>query len=483
MTTRQDRDKNKSLQDRHQMILTQLLKDEDNKYCVDCDAKGPRWASWNLGIFLCIRCAGIHRNMGVHISKVKSVNLDTWTPEQIAMMQEMGNSRARAVYEANLPDNFRRPQTDSGLEAFIRAKYEHKKYIAQEWVPPQPKVQLYNDEQTKKEKKRTRSKASSSVNLNNVPASGGKSPSSAATKTESKSEKTTSKQSAAEIDLLGLDTPAAVSTTNATSSDPFGDFISGNSVTENVMTPAQSDTTSTGGASTAAEGSTSKELDDLNLLTESGSSQDKQKVTKESILALYGSAGAGTQMFGVPGGMYMPPQHTAQQPPAAQQQPQQQIWPAGTMPNGIMSANAAMINPQGGVGMMPVPNAANLVCSGQQPFSNCNQWTIPYSNQMISAVPAMMVAPNVIGQSVGAVPGQTMGGMASTPGIMYGVPQANPTLPQQVQQVQNQMSALNVGGVAMPAVPQQGLVTAGGTGNTNWTAPSIGQTLSNNLWQ
>lgn len=53
----------------------------------------------------------------------------------------MGNSRARAVYEANLPDNFRRPQTDSALEVFIRSKYEHKKYIAKEWVqPPLPKV-------------------------------------------------------------------------------------------------------------------------------------------------------------------------------------------------------------------------------------------------------------------------------------------------------------------------------------------------------
>lgn len=53
----------------------------------------------------------------------------------------MGNSRARAVYEANLPDNFRRPQTDSPLEAFVRAKYEQKKYIAREWVPPTiPKV-------------------------------------------------------------------------------------------------------------------------------------------------------------------------------------------------------------------------------------------------------------------------------------------------------------------------------------------------------
>jgi len=46
---------------------------------------GPRWASWNLGVFLCIRCAGIHRNLGVHVSKVKSVNLDAWTAEQLAV--------------------------------------------------------------------------------------------------------------------------------------------------------------------------------------------------------------------------------------------------------------------------------------------------------------------------------------------------------------------------------------------------------------
>lgn len=60
---------------------------------------------------------------GVHISRVKSVNLDSWQPEQVVSLQQMGNSRARAVYEALLSDNFRRPQTDSGLETFIRAKY------------------------------------------------------------------------------------------------------------------------------------------------------------------------------------------------------------------------------------------------------------------------------------------------------------------------------------------------------------------------
>ena len=50
-------------------------------------------------------------------------------------MQIMGNSKGRAVYEANVPEGFRRPQTDAQLDVFIRAKYEKKKYIAREWVP------------------------------------------------------------------------------------------------------------------------------------------------------------------------------------------------------------------------------------------------------------------------------------------------------------------------------------------------------------
>lgn len=122
-------------QDRLQIILNELLKDEENKYCADCEAKGPRWASWNLGVFLCIRCAGIHRNLGVHVSKVKSVNLDTWTVEQVQSVRVFGNSVAKAVYEAHLPEHFRRPQTDSTLETFIRAKYEQKRYAMKDWQP------------------------------------------------------------------------------------------------------------------------------------------------------------------------------------------------------------------------------------------------------------------------------------------------------------------------------------------------------------
>ena len=136
-----NKNKEKSKQELFQAILSQCLKDEDNKYCADCEGKGPRWASWNIGVFLCIRCAGCHRNLGVHISRVKSVNLDSWTEEQVSIMQQMGNRKAKLIYEALLPENFRRPQTDSSLEQFIRAKYEHKRYLDRS-VPfemPKPK--------------------------------------------------------------------------------------------------------------------------------------------------------------------------------------------------------------------------------------------------------------------------------------------------------------------------------------------------------
>lgn len=168
--SKSDREKQKLITDKCQSLIEVLLKDEDNKYCVDCDAKGPRWASWNLGIFLCIRCAGIHRNLGVHISKVKSVNLDAWSPEHVAYVQRMGNSRARAIYEANLPNDFRRPQTDTALESFIRAKYEHKKYIAQDYVDPGPPPPAFNiDEEIKRMKEQKKSKNSNSSTIINRP--------------------------------------------------------------------------------------------------------------------------------------------------------------------------------------------------------------------------------------------------------------------------------------------------------------------------
>ena len=108
-------------------VLDECLKQVDNKVCSECGMKQPRWASTNLGIFMCIRCSGIHRNLGVHISKVKSVSLDTWPLEQAEFMQSMGNEKANAVWEYAMPSNRKPTENDPThlVEQFIKDKYVH----------------------------------------------------------------------------------------------------------------------------------------------------------------------------------------------------------------------------------------------------------------------------------------------------------------------------------------------------------------------
>jgi stromal membrane-associated protein len=108
--------------------LKQLVKLESNKTCADCKRnKHPRWASWNIGVFVCIRCSGIHRSMGVHISRVKSVDLDSWTDEQLASMLRWGNGRANKYWEDKLAPGH--VPNEAKIENFIRTKYDGKRWV------------------------------------------------------------------------------------------------------------------------------------------------------------------------------------------------------------------------------------------------------------------------------------------------------------------------------------------------------------------
>ncbi|XP_075773678.1 LOW QUALITY PROTEIN: arf-GAP with GTPase, ANK repeat and PH domain-containing protein 3, partial [Pelodiscus sinensis] len=103
-----------------------------NSFCVDCDAPNPDWASLNLGSLMCIECSGIHRHLGTHLSRVRSLDLDDWPGELLALMSAMGNALANAVWEGAV-QGYRKPGPESSREEkehWIRAKYEQKLFLA-----------------------------------------------------------------------------------------------------------------------------------------------------------------------------------------------------------------------------------------------------------------------------------------------------------------------------------------------------------------
>nr|XP_055070188.1 arf-GAP with GTPase, ANK repeat and PH domain-containing protein 1 isoform X1 [Misgurnus anguillicaudatus] len=103
-----------------------------NTRCVDCEAQNPDWASLNLGALICIECSGIHRNLGTHLSRVRSLDLDEWPLELIKVMSAIGNELANSVWEANAQGRLK-PAPDASREErerWIRAKYEQKLFLA-----------------------------------------------------------------------------------------------------------------------------------------------------------------------------------------------------------------------------------------------------------------------------------------------------------------------------------------------------------------
>lgn len=108
--------------------------DLGNTRCADCGANDPEWVSINLGAFICVHCCGVHRHLGTHISRIKSLKLDDWTDSAVDKMETRGNHVVNAIYCHSVPPAWRRI-TDGDpayvREEWIRAKYERKEFCVE----------------------------------------------------------------------------------------------------------------------------------------------------------------------------------------------------------------------------------------------------------------------------------------------------------------------------------------------------------------
>lgn len=105
-----------------------------NQFCADCNQPNPDWASLNIGVLLCIECGGVHRSLGVHLSKVRSLTLDDISDPEALVLLNLGNSKANSIWEAGITSQkgWKKPDPDAPRkekEEWIKSKYMWKGFL------------------------------------------------------------------------------------------------------------------------------------------------------------------------------------------------------------------------------------------------------------------------------------------------------------------------------------------------------------------
>lgn len=128
----------------YEIKFNKFVKNKDNCICADCKKIKPFWVSVNIGVFICVNCAGIHRRFGSNISQIKSLTLDKLTNIEMEFIVKHGNKEINDNYEAFLPNDFIIPESYEEFYNYLFDKYVNKKFVLERNIHDNFEISICN---------------------------------------------------------------------------------------------------------------------------------------------------------------------------------------------------------------------------------------------------------------------------------------------------------------------------------------------------